>query len=77
VDGVSSILVTHQLRDAFNVARTSVVREGDEYLTRVQEGLEGLEGTRFLMLREGRVAFEGTAQELRAADDPYLREFLS
>jgi phospholipid/cholesterol/gamma-HCH transport system ATP-binding protein len=77
VDGVSSILVTHQLRDAFNVARTSVVREGDEYLTRVQEGLEGLEGTRFLMLREGRVAFEGTARELRDADDPYLREFLS
>jgi phospholipid/cholesterol/gamma-HCH transport system ATP-binding protein len=77
VDGVSSILVTHQLRDAFNVARTSVVREGDEYVTRVQEGLEGLEGTRFLMLREGRVAFEGTAEELRASQDPYLVEFLS
>ena len=77
VDGVSSILVTHQLRDAFNVARTTVVREGEEYVTQVQEGLEGLEGTRFLMLREGRVAFEGTASELRASNDPYLREFLA
>jgi phospholipid/cholesterol/gamma-HCH transport system ATP-binding protein len=76
VDGVSSILVTHQLRDAFNVARTTVVREGEEYRTQVQEDLEGLEGTRFLMLREGRVAFEGTASELRASADPYLREFL-
>ena len=28
LDGVSSILVTHQLRDAFNVARTFVLREG-------------------------------------------------
>jgi phospholipid/cholesterol/gamma-HCH transport system ATP-binding protein len=77
VDGVSSLLVTHQLRDAFNIARTSVVREGDQYVTRVQESLEGLEGTRFLMLREGRVAFEGTAAELRASRDPYLLEFLS
>ena len=77
LDGVSSILVTHQLRDAFNVARTSVVRQGGDYVTRVQEGLEGLDGTRFLMLREGRVAFEGTADELRRSSDPYLVEFLS
>jgi phospholipid/cholesterol/gamma-HCH transport system ATP-binding protein len=56
-DGVSSILVTHQLRDAFNVARTS---EAD-----------------FLMLREGRVQFEGSAEELKASSDAYLREFLS
>ncbi len=56
-DGVSSILVTHQLRDAFNVARTI--------------------GTEFLMLREGQVRFEGTADELRASEDPYIREFLS
>ena len=77
VDGVSSILVTHQLRDAFNVARTFVVREGAAYATRVQESLEGLDGTRFLMLREGRVAFEGTAAELRASRDPYIQEFLS
>lgn len=56
-DGVSSILVTHQLRDAFNVARTS---EAD-----------------FLMLREGRVQFQGSAHELKASSDAYLREFLS
>ncbi len=30
LDGVSSILVTHQLRDAFNVARTFVSRPGEE-----------------------------------------------
>ena len=28
LDGVSSILVTHQLRDAFNVARTFVLPRG-------------------------------------------------
>ena len=33
LDGVSSILVTHQLRDAFNVARTMMRREGGEVVT--------------------------------------------
>ena len=28
LDGVSSILVTHQLRDAFNVARTFMMQAG-------------------------------------------------
>ena len=29
------------------------------------------------MLKEGVIAFEGNAAELRAAKDPYLRSFLS
>ena len=33
--------------------------------------------TDFLMLREGHVAFTGTASELRASTDPYLQSFLS
>lgn len=75
--GVSSILVTHQLRDAFNVARTSARREGDEIVRTVADDLRGLAGTEFLMLREGRVHFEGSPYELSASSDEYLREFLS
>jgi ABC-type transporter Mla maintaining outer membrane lipid asymmetry ATPase subunit MlaF len=33
--------------------------------------------TEFLMLKDGRVAFEGAADELRHSDDPYLKAFLS
>src|SRR5688572_26370629 len=77
LDGVSSILVTHQLRDAFNVARTFMVKEGDEYVTSVVTDMSTLEGTEFLMLREGEVHFEGSPYELQASQDPYLREFLS
>jgi ABC-type transporter Mla maintaining outer membrane lipid asymmetry ATPase subunit MlaF len=29
------------------------------------------------MLKDGRISFEGLADELRASDDPYLRAFLS
>jgi phospholipid/cholesterol/gamma-HCH transport system ATP-binding protein len=77
LDGVSSILVTHQLRDAFNVARTFVFKKGDEYVYNVVDDIETLEGTEFLMLREGQVHFEGSAHELQASSDPYIREFLA
>jgi phospholipid/cholesterol/gamma-HCH transport system ATP-binding protein len=77
LDGVTSILVTHQLRDAFNIARTFVRRQGEEFeFTRVED-LAKLAGTEFLMLREGRVQFEGSPHELLASPDPYLKEFLS
>src|SRR5207253_1568557 len=37
LDGVTSILVTHQLRDAFNIARTFMFRRNGEFLPRVVE----------------------------------------
>ena len=77
LDRVSSILVTHQLRDAFNVARTSVKPEGTRYVYERESDLSRLSGTEFLMLREGRIVFEGSAHELVNSADPYIREFLS
>jgi phospholipid/cholesterol/gamma-HCH transport system ATP-binding protein len=77
LDGVSSILVTHQLRDAYNVARTFMVKKDDEYVTSVVDDIATLEGTEFMMLREGTVVFEGSPHELQTSTDPYIREFLS
>jgi len=78
LDGVTSILVTHQLRDAFNVARTFVYRSADgEFTHNVIDKLDVLAGTEFMMLREGRLQFEGTPYELSSSGDPYIREFLS
>jgi phospholipid/cholesterol/gamma-HCH transport system ATP-binding protein len=77
VDGVTSILVTHQLRDAFNVARTFMLKKNGEFVPSVVDDMSVLEGTEFLMLKEGEVEFEGSAHELQESDDPYIREFLS
>ena len=77
LDGVTSILVTHQLRDAFNVARTFMARENGEFTPKAVEDLSMLEGTEFMMLRQGVVEFKGTPHELQTAEDPYIREFLS
>jgi phospholipid/cholesterol/gamma-HCH transport system ATP-binding protein len=77
LDGVTSILVTHQLRDAFNVARTFMAREDGEFVPRSVGDLSTVEGTEFMMLREGVVEFRGTPHELQTSEDPYIREFLS
>jgi phospholipid/cholesterol/gamma-HCH transport system ATP-binding protein len=76
LEGVSSIMVTHQLRDAFHVATHEAVRtDGGIRFARASEAR--MAETEFLMLRDGRVAFEGTAPALRATSDEYLRTFLS
>jgi phospholipid/cholesterol/gamma-HCH transport system ATP-binding protein len=76
LEGVSSIVVTHQLRDAFYIAQHSAVMQGDR-LTFVPVAPDEEARTEFLMLRDGGIAFEGTAAELRASSDPYLTAFLS
>jgi len=76
LDRVSSIVVTHQLRDAFYIATHEAVARNGRVEFRPAGG-EAAERTTFLMLRNGGVAFEGTADELRRSKDPYLKAFLS
>jgi phospholipid/cholesterol/gamma-HCH transport system ATP-binding protein len=76
LEGVSSILVTHQLRDAFYVATHEAVRR-DGGLEFLKASPETAAKTEFLMLKNGRVSFEGGPDELRRSDDPYLKAFLS
>jgi phospholipid/cholesterol/gamma-HCH transport system ATP-binding protein len=76
VDRVTSILVTHQLRDAFYIATHQAVRH-DGRLAIVAADPEKAHETEFLMLRDGRIDFRGTSAELHAASDPYLKRFLS
>jgi phospholipid/cholesterol/gamma-HCH transport system ATP-binding protein len=79
LEGVSSILVTHQLRDAFFVAEHTAVRgpNGEVTFERA-EGRKADEGE-FIMLRDGGIVFEGNAAELRGMTekDPYIDAFLS
>ncbi len=77
LENVSSFVVTHQLRDAFYVATHEAVR-GDDGVIRISPADEDKsEEAEFIMLRDGRVSFEGHAAELRVSSDPYLKTFLS
>jgi phospholipid/cholesterol/gamma-HCH transport system ATP-binding protein len=76
LEGVTSIIVTHQLRDAFFVADHEAVRD-DAGVRIVRADPVKRDEAEFIMLRDGRVAFEGNAAELRASRDEYLQTFLS
>jgi phospholipid/cholesterol/gamma-HCH transport system ATP-binding protein len=78
LENVSSIVVTHQLRDAFRVATHEAVRTADG-VEIVPADLAKAEEAEFIMLKDGRIAFEGHAAEIRdiARTDPYIKAFLS
>jgi phospholipid/cholesterol/gamma-HCH transport system ATP-binding protein len=78
LEGVSSVLVTHQLRDAFFVAEHAAARRDGEVVFSKADREKG-DQAEFIMLKDGRIHFEGNASELRraAATDPYMQSFLS
>ncbi|HUQ86914.1 MAG TPA: ATP-binding cassette domain-containing protein [Vicinamibacterales bacterium] len=77
LEQVTSVLVTHQLRDAFYVATHAARRNASGDIELFEAAEAKTEEADFVMIREGRVAFEGNAAELRNSKDPYLRAFLS
>jgi len=78
IEGVSSIVVTHQLRDAFYVAEHMAV-QNDREVAFERSPARKADEAEFIMLKDGGIAFEGNATELRetAANDPYVDAFLS
>jgi phospholipid/cholesterol/gamma-HCH transport system ATP-binding protein len=76
LENVSSIMVTHQLRDAFYVATHTARRENGRIVI-VPADEAKVREAEFVMLRDGLLVFEGDAGQLRASDDGYLRTFLS
>jgi phospholipid/cholesterol/gamma-HCH transport system ATP-binding protein len=78
LEGVSSIFVTHRIDDARQMAsefvtigetgELQIVKEKDDFC---------LINTRFIMLRDGKIAFSGTDEQLWASTDPYIKNFLS
>jgi phospholipid/cholesterol/gamma-HCH transport system ATP-binding protein len=78
LEGVSSIVVTHQLRDAFFIAEHMATRNGGDVRLEKSPPKKADEAE-FIMLKDGGISFEGNATELReaAGKDPYVHAFLS
>jgi phospholipid/cholesterol/gamma-HCH transport system ATP-binding protein len=77
LENVSSILVTHQLRDAFYIATHTAVREPNGGVRIVPAQGRKEREAEFIMLKDGFIVFEGDAQGLRESQDEYLKTFLS
>jgi len=76
LENVSSIVVTHQLRDAFYLATHTAVKENGTIRVVLADAHKA-EQAEFMMLRDGFIVFEGDAGELRHSEDEYLKKFLS
>lgn len=74
---VTSMLATHQIRDAFHIATHAAVRtaDGGVEIVSLDDTAEGARAE-FMVLHEGTILFEGSPAELLASEDPYLRQFL-
>lgn len=71
-----SLLVTHRLQDAFTMASHYFDRKLNKMVP-LEDGSTRNVHTTFLILRELKIIFEGTAPELLKCHDPYIREYLS
>jgi phospholipid/cholesterol/gamma-HCH transport system ATP-binding protein len=75
LEQVTSVVVTHQIRDAFYIATHQAVRRDGQ--VRIVRGDARTEAhAEFMVLQGGRIRFRGTARELQDSQDPYLKAFL-
>ena len=72
----SALLVSHRLQDGFTLA--------GHYYDPVSKHMQPAAGaptrdihTRFMVLRDGKVIFEGTAPELGKVEDAYIKEYIA
>jgi phospholipid/cholesterol/gamma-HCH transport system ATP-binding protein len=71
----TSLLITHRLQDAFTLAMNQF-NQADGKMERIpNNGID--DSTKFLVLNEGKVVFDGTTLELVHSTDPWIREYLS
>jgi phospholipid/cholesterol/gamma-HCH transport system ATP-binding protein len=76
LEGVSSIFVTHRLGDVKLLSSNfATISETGEVEIRRENGNFCLVNTQFVMLRDGKVLFSGTDEELWQSSDPYIQEF--
>jgi phospholipid/cholesterol/gamma-HCH transport system ATP-binding protein len=72
----SALMVTHRLQDAFTMA-THQFDKATNQMVVLPKGQRGDVPMSFLILRDGKVIFDGDARELATSRDEYIREYIS
>jgi phospholipid/cholesterol/gamma-HCH transport system ATP-binding protein len=74
VSHTTCLLITHRLQDAFTLA-THRFNPQEKKMERIPDN--GIDpSTKFLVLNEGKIVFDGTTLELTHTEDPWLREYI-
>src|SRR5271155_233938 len=72
----SALMVTHRLQDAFTMA-THQFDKQTNHIVLLPPGQHCLVPLSFLILRDGKVIFDGDLQQLAHTEDEYIREYIS
>jgi phospholipid/cholesterol/gamma-HCH transport system ATP-binding protein len=75
VSHTTSLMITHRLQDAFVLATHRFNPETNEMKLIPDGGID--ENTKFIVLNEGKVVFDGTTLELTHSEDPWLKSYLA
>jgi phospholipid/cholesterol/gamma-HCH transport system ATP-binding protein len=74
VSHTTCLLITHRLQDAFTLA-THRFNPQEKRMERIPDN--GIDpSTKFLVLNEGHIVFDGTTLELTHSTDPWLKEYI-
>jgi phospholipid/cholesterol/gamma-HCH transport system ATP-binding protein len=76
VYGVTALLATHRLQDGFALANFHFDPQSKKVRRDSSPEDARTAPTRFLVLRAGRIYFEGSPDDLMKSRDPYLQRFL-
>jgi phospholipid/cholesterol/gamma-HCH transport system ATP-binding protein len=73
----ASLIVTHRDQDGELMSKFRYTREREELEEVDDEGLDGPGcRTRFIVMKEGEIAFFGTRRQLQASQDEYVKKFI-
>jgi phospholipid/cholesterol/gamma-HCH transport system ATP-binding protein len=72
----SALMVTHRLQDAFVMA-THYFDTKSNQMKPLPAGKNGEVPMSFLILRDGKIIFDGDLHELAHTKDPYIKEYIS
>ena len=74
LEQVTSLLVTHQIRDAFYVAEHEATRRNG-VVEIVEADPARAEKVEFMLLHKGRIHVQGSAASMLASSDPFVKEY--
>ena len=75
VSHTTSLLITHRLQDAFALARNHFNSQTGHMELIPDNGIDN--STKFLVLNERKIVFDGSTEELVHSEDPWLKDFIS
>lgn len=78
LEDVSSIFVTHEMNNLeYLSSEYATVNDAGEVLYEMEGEHLCLINTEVIMFRDGKIIFSGKDEELRKAEDPYIRRFIN